>query len=1102
MPRSLTLPHLYSIQGKISGNPIEQIRVAARQLPLDGNAVTWPGGAGQIVNVPRLGDLLVSPRTTQVSGYGNVVVWPGLEDSTRQEEPRWIRPRPAVPDTAAVEAAIASWTGAFSFIQEREVNGHERSGLRRPQVGALHAVLAHWTVARGLGTVVMPTGTGKTETMVALLVSEQIDRLLVIAPTSALRAQIAEKFATLGLLKQIGQADNGSPRAVVRPGALYPVVGRLESALSTVAEAAEFARSCNVVVATVQAITQCTAEVQAAFAGEFSHLFIDEAHHAAARTWDWFRYHFIAEQKPVLQFTATPYRRDGKHIGGRIIFDYPLKQAQDEGYFRPISFRSIWEYNTERADGAIAKVAIEQLDEDLAAGHDHIVMARADSKEAAEQLADVYRRLAPRHNPVYIHSDISPAEQRNRLAALFEGQSRIVCCVNMLGEGFDLPRLKIAALHDVHKSLAITIQFTGRFTRKGIGVGNATVIANLADAKVEEALEDLYAEDPDWNEILVEKSKGETQKQRERTEFVESFGSNLELPIQNFQPKMSTVAYRTHCPKWRPGRLQEYLKKENLVLPPTISHKHRTAVFVVRTALPTDWANVREIQNVEHDLYLLHWSEDQRILYINSTNNGSLHRPLAEAVAGADVELIHGENIYRALAGVHRAILSNVGLKHSFSKAVQFSMHVGTDIANALSDAQTQKRMKTNLFARGFENGAPTTVGCSHKGRVWSFQIAESMAAWVEWATAMGARLIDESIVVEDLLKKVIKPVRITNYPEGRVPLTIEWSEYFSLRDEASVWVQAGETEVPFYEAEMEITQFDDRGPVRFAVLTPTARVEYEMRLAKGGASFIPIGGEEASLRVSGRKRPLSAWFQDEAPVIRFDNNAFLVGDLWYEPSHDDRAPFDPNSIEVWDWSRVDIKKESKRKTDATTRTVTVIPDSIQTHVLKVLQSDAWPEDYDIIFDDDDTGEAADIVAMKIAAGDRLIVHLFHLKYSSGESQKAGSRVGDLYEVCGQAQRSIVWKYPLQRLFDHLHNRESKRQTDYGGETRFEKGSAADLARMEKKARVLELDFGVFIVQPGLSKARVTENQLDLLGATETYLIDTYAVPLRVIAST
>lgn len=38
-------------------------------------------------------------------------------------------------------------------------------------------------------------------------------------------------------------------------------------------------------------------------------------------------------------------------------------------------------------------------------------------------------------------------------------------CVDMLGEGFDFPNLKIAAIHEPHKSLASTLQFIGRFAR-------------------------------------------------------------------------------------------------------------------------------------------------------------------------------------------------------------------------------------------------------------------------------------------------------------------------------------------------------------------------------------------------------------------------------------------------------------------------------------------------------------------------------------------------------------------------------------------------------------------------------------------------------------
>ncbi|MFO6295853.1 helicase-related protein, partial [Pseudomonas aeruginosa] len=56
-------------------------------------------------------------------------------------------------------------------------------------------------------------------------------------------------------------------------------------------------------------------------------------------------------------------------------------------------------------------------------------------------------------------------EIKKRLNKLLSRQSRIVICVDMLAEGYDLPNLKIAALHDHHKSLAVTLQFIGRITR-------------------------------------------------------------------------------------------------------------------------------------------------------------------------------------------------------------------------------------------------------------------------------------------------------------------------------------------------------------------------------------------------------------------------------------------------------------------------------------------------------------------------------------------------------------------------------------------------------------------------------------------------------------
>lgn len=68
----------------------------------------------------------------------------------------------------------------------------------------------------------MPTGTGKTETMLSVLISSMCKRVLVVVPSDALRAQIAEKFETLGILKIPGNK-------ILAEKALRPVVGRLTS---------------------------------------------------------------------------------------------------------------------------------------------------------------------------------------------------------------------------------------------------------------------------------------------------------------------------------------------------------------------------------------------------------------------------------------------------------------------------------------------------------------------------------------------------------------------------------------------------------------------------------------------------------------------------------------------------------------------------------------------------------------------------------------------------------------------------------------------------------------------------------------------------------
>ena len=106
----------------------------------------------------------------------------------------------------------------------------------------------------------------------------------------------------------------------------------------------------------------------------------------------------------------------------------------------------------------------------------------------------------------------------------------------------------------------------------------------------------------------------------------------------------------------------------------------------------------------------------------------------------------------------------------------------------------------------------------------------------------------------------------------------------------------------------------------------------------------------------------------------------------------------------------------------------------------------------------------------------------------------------DLYEVCGQAQKCAQRRRNVPLLFQHLIRRE-KRRKERQGRSGVEKGTASKLYDIEEKARLLRPEFTIAIAQPGVSKARVSRQQLELLASTEVYVYETSNSSLDVICS-
>jgi superfamily II DNA or RNA helicase len=872
-----------------------------------------------------------------------------------------------------------SWRAGIAYVNEITDNTGVilRPGLRIPQIGALHAIAAHWSLSSERALVVMPTGTGKTEVMIAAGVADAAKRILIIVPTDPLRSQTAEKFLNYGLLKRLGIIGNYP----------NPVVGILSRQPKE--EHFESLRACNVVVTTMSSIGLANAETQASFANIFSHIFFDEAHHIEAATWKRFR-EFCSHAR-VLMFTATPFREDGKPLDGKIIYNFPLRAAQSQGYFKPIHFLEVFEPDSKLSDLRIAQAAVGKLRQYIAAGLPHLLMARTSTIKKAEALyTDIYENFHDL-NPIVLHS-----QTRNRAKVLKDirsGIHKIIVCVDMFGEGFDLPNLKIAALHDTHKSIGITLQYIGRFARAGSGVGDATFVANIADEGVPEALEALFQENSNWNDLLADLSFDSINPQAQLSELVgnlEGVGAEKagpEISMIALRPKISAQVYRTT--DFFPERYTKAFTARQQVFQPHISRHDNFLVLVVNQQDSLDWTDSRDIAADVWDLYLAYFDPENELLYVHCSRKGSVASSFARALSTAP-QLISGEEVFKSFSGLNRLVLHSVGLT-SQSKNVRFQMFVGLDVRDAIDPIVQHDKMKSVVTGVGYEEGKRKTVGCSKKGKFWSMN-SGSIAQWKVWCDSIGEKLNDNGAQADEFLQHTLVPSLIETLPEG-VAIMADWPdqlfEFANFRFEVRV---TGGGYHSFDDCEINLQTWPETGGTSFSfTLSAGEEIEVVFELtiqpptAEGRESTYEvrkIEGPDVDIVSAGRTWTGAGYFIENPPLIRLADGSQLSGNIFLKPRAELLDTFERENIEVFDWTGVDITAESRWKDGA------LRPNSIQQKFAESLL--AGPAT--IVFDDDDTGESADLIAIEETETE-IIINLWHCKYSGGED--AGRRAGD-----------------------------------------------------------------------------------------------------------
>jgi hypothetical protein len=327
------------------------------------------------------------------------------------------------------------------------------------------------------------------------------------------------------------------------------------------------------------------------------------------------------------------------------------------------------------------------------------------------------------------------------------------------------------------------------------------------------------------------------------------------------------------------------------------------------------WTRVKEPTNVVYNLMMAHWDQEKELLYVHSYPEDGLVIAVARLLCGADVELLHGEAVFRVLHGFRRVMLTNLGVKETQVKPIRFQLSTGIDITEQLElTIENRSRIKTNLFGTGYVDelvyagddadevlAGKRSIGCSTKGKIWSQEGTVSPDDWIRWCQSIGPKIADESINTDMVLRNVLRPKRQQDFPAGKIPISIDWPEGLSVSDEDRTDISFGEQSGPLSECDLEISAFETGAPVRSLLRSAGFSAEFEADIRDGVATFRRRTGALVTITRGKRTRDILDLFREDPPAIRFTDGDMLIGaDLASAPG-DDQPLFD---VRGWKPSR------------------------------------------------------------------------------------------------------------------------------------------------------------------------------------------------------
>ncbi|HNX49205.1 MAG TPA: DEAD/DEAH box helicase family protein [Thermoanaerobaculaceae bacterium] len=1004
-------------------------------------------------------------------------------------------------------------------------DGSERPGLREAQLGAIHALAAHF-IAHPPSTgslpalVVMPTGSGKTAVMLTIAFLLRASRVLLVSPSRAVRDQLAREASTLETLKRLRVV----PQSLVGPH-VCEVPGRVATL-----EAWCALEQYDLVVGTPNSLSPASPGVAPA-PPLFDLVIVDEAHHSPARTWKAILGAFPDAR--AFMMTATPFRLDEREIRARTVFDYPLDRALDDHIVCPLEYMPVEVARGEDPDETLARRAAEVLRRKQAENPAYRLLVRTDRIEHAAELQKTYTDATDLRLRT-VHSGHSEHHITRSIEHLRKGDLDGIICVDMLGEGFDFPPLKVAAIHRKHKSLPVTLQFVGRFGRvthqqvEERDGERAWVLA--VPEELEGEIQRLYNKSTGWDRFIPNLHRARIERLQETQRLLETFEIQP-LPSAEQLETVSLWAFKplAHVKVYEVEREVDVdIAREVLFEAPTqvvyraVSPELAAQLFVTRGTTRPDWArkDVSCFDQSEHDLFVIHWNSKARQLFICASKRGSIElyewiaRQLTGLGAASDDapsrhRLLPLHQIDRVLRGQTDGTCFNVGMRNRLISVANESYRIlaGPEVDRAVRRSDGRMYHRGHVFIGIPEEDRTVTLGYSSASKIWWSKHMD-IPGLISWCDGLAAALTDEAPFTFggnlDFLR-VGEP--LTFLPDDLIGAA--WSEDVFLASRHLVFPGPDGQEK---ECELRDTAWRIERARRTGHSVPiTLEADgQEWTVLFTFDAFHPFAaGPDPVLprvRTSRETVPLLSYLAS-APIDLYTSDFARVRGQAIFRRPETLAPFDVRCFRPVTWLDVRIDRELRWSGEAYT------PDGFDlTTVQGFLAAFLLRGEPEVLFYDHGSGEIADFVAVgSLKEGDTsqfgltredsgaVHVTLFHVKATKKSKKQSrvhpSARVDDAYEVCGQVVKSLAWLHKRTRLLERIQDRS-------GGSSFFLRGDLATLRGL-LLGRDRQLRYHVALVQPGLSLAAVQKRPdiLEVLAATDDFVRRAVDNPVIVLCS-